>query len=431
MRAAVFHEFGGPLRDRGGARSRAAARRRRARGRRHRHLPLGLARVDGARPDVAPPHVPGHELAGTVVAVGPRRARRLRTASGSRCRSASAAAAARRAGRGRRRSATTTTSRASPAGARSRSYVALPHADSNLVRLPEALGLRRGRRARLPLHDRVRGDHRPRAAGRGRLGRRARLRRRRPLGVMIAVAAGARVAAVDIDPGQAGARARELGAEVAARRARRRPGGRRARGDGRRRARRRSTRSAAPRPAPRRSTRCASAAGTSRSGCCSAAERSVPVPMSRVISHELVAAPACTAWRCATTRRCSTRSPRAGSTRRGSSARRSRSSRRGRSWPRWAASRATARPSSPRSRDRRGRAPRSAAATIRMSNPDKPYFPELGDHEGRRRALLPRRRRRDPRGRRATGRRCSSAGPAAWPGEAIFQRRSRGACRRG
>ena len=36
-----------------------------------------------------------------------------------------------------------------------------------------------------------------------------------------------------------------------------------------------------------RSARCASAAATSRSGCCSPTSASVPVPMSRVISHEL------------------------------------------------------------------------------------------------------------------------------------------------
>ena len=71
MRAAVFHDYGGPLTveevpdpappDDGVVLEVGAT---------------GICRSDwhawqGHDPDVAPPHIPGHELAGTVVAVGP------------------------------------------------------------------------------------------------------------------------------------------------------------------------------------------------------------------------------------------------------------------------------------------------------------------------------------------------------------------------
>ena len=57
----------------------------------------GICRSDwhawiGHDPDVAPPHVPGHELAGTVVAAGPEVRRAWRSAGASRRRSAWAAA---------------------------------------------------------------------------------------------------------------------------------------------------------------------------------------------------------------------------------------------------------------------------------------------------------------------------------------------------
>ena len=99
-----------------------------------------------------------------------------------------------------RRSASATTSPASPAGARSPSYVALPRADLNWCRCPTivdfeaaaALGCR-FMTASAPSRERGR-------RARRRVGRRPRLRRRRLSAVMIAVALGARVIAVDVAP---------------------------------------------------------------------------------------------------------------------------------------------------------------------------------------------------------------------------------------
>jgi D-arabinose 1-dehydrogenase-like Zn-dependent alcohol dehydrogenase len=71
MKAVVFEQFGQlPATDR--ARSHAFAGRRGNQGRSH-----GLCRSDwhgwmGHDADIVLPHVPGHELAGTVVAVGSR-----------------------------------------------------------------------------------------------------------------------------------------------------------------------------------------------------------------------------------------------------------------------------------------------------------------------------------------------------------------------
>ena len=115
-----------------------------------------------------------------------------------------------RARRGRRgdAAATSTTSRGS--GAAVAHYVALPRADLNLVRLPEALVSSRPPRS-VPLHDGVRGRDCPRAAGRGDWvavhgwGRGL-------AAVMIAVAAGARSRPSTSTPRSSSAR--ELGAEA-------------------------------------------------------------------------------------------------------------------------------------------------------------------------------------------------------------------------
>ena len=165
MRAAVFHEYGGPLRVEEVPDPAPPRRRRRAGGRRD----AGSAARDwhawmGHDPDVAPPHVPGHELAGTVVAVGPdvrgdwdgERVTVPFCLGCGRCAPCRA---------GETQLCDDDYQPGFTGWGSFARYVALPHAELNLVRLPEALGLRRGRRAGLPLHDRVRGGRRPRAPG--------------------------------------------------------------------------------------------------------------------------------------------------------------------------------------------------------------------------------------------------------------------------
>jgi alcohol dehydrogenase len=213
MRAAVFHEYGGPLSveevpdpappDDGVVLEVGAT---------------GICRSDwhawqGHDPDVAPPHVPGHELAGTVVAVG-REVRRV--AVGDRvtvpfCLGCGACASC-------RSGETQVCDHDYQPGFTGQGswarYVALPHADLNVVALPEELDLvsaaALGCRfmtawAAVRVHGRVAAGEWVAVHGCGGVGLSA---------VMIAAASGARVVAVDIDRGKLG-RARRLGAEVA------------------------------------------------------------------------------------------------------------------------------------------------------------------------------------------------------------------------
>jgi alcohol dehydrogenase len=213
MRAAVFHEYGGPLSveevpdptppDDGVVLEVGAT---------------GICRSDwhawqGHDPDVAPPHVPGHELAGTVVAVG-REVRRV--AVGERvtvpfCLGCGACASC-------RSGETQVCDHDYQPGFTGQGswarYVALPHADLNVVALPEELDLvsaaALGCRfmtawAAVRVHGRVAAGEWVSVHGCGGVGLSA---------VMIAAASGARVVAVDIDREKLG-RARRLGAEVA------------------------------------------------------------------------------------------------------------------------------------------------------------------------------------------------------------------------
>lgn len=213
MRAAVVREFGGPLRVEevpdpapppDGVVLEVDA--------------TGLCRSDwhawmGHDPDVRLPHVPGHELAGTVVAVGPevRRVRAGERVTVPFC-----------LGCGRCEQCAAEETQVCDAqyqpgftgwGSWAR-YVALPHADVNAVALPDGLGAvaaaALGCRfmtayAAVRVHGRVAEGEWLAIHGCGGVGLSA---------VMIAVAVGARVVAVDVDPAKL-ALARELGAEAA------------------------------------------------------------------------------------------------------------------------------------------------------------------------------------------------------------------------
>ena len=138
MRAAVFHEYGGPLSvedvpdptppDDGVVVEVGAS---------------GVCRSDwhaweGHDPDVAPPHVPGHELAGTVVAVGPEV---RRVAVGERvtvpfCLGCGACASCRA---GETQVCDHDYQPGFTGWGSWAQYVALPHADLNVEPLPEGL----------------------------------------------------------------------------------------------------------------------------------------------------------------------------------------------------------------------------------------------------------------------------------------------------
>ena len=132
----------------------------------------GLCRSDwhgwmGHDPDIVLPHVPGHELAGVVAAVGagvPVAGRR----PGDRARSSAPAGSARRALPATSRSASGRPSPASRTGARSPSTSRSTTPTSTWSPLPDELDLRGRRRARLPLRHRVprgrRSGPRPRRA---------------------------------------------------------------------------------------------------------------------------------------------------------------------------------------------------------------------------------------------------------------------------
>jgi alcohol dehydrogenase len=284
VRAAVFHEYGGrltveelpdPAPPPDGVVVAVGA--------------SGICRSDwhawmGHDPDVAPPHVPGHELAGTVVAVGPdvRGVHEGERVTVPFCLGCGRCAQC-RAGETQICDDDYQPGFTGPGSFAE--YVALPHAELNLVRLPEDLGFTEaavvGCRlmtayAAVAVHGRpVEGDW-VAVHGCGGVGLSA---------VMIAVAQGARVAAVDIDPAKL-ALARALGAEVALD----------ARDDEPAAAVRAATGggahvsldalgSAATCDASVRSLR--KRGHHVQVGLLVAGERSVPLPMSRVIAHEL------------------------------------------------------------------------------------------------------------------------------------------------
>ena len=213
MRAAIFHEFGGPLAveelpdpapPRDGVVLEVGA--------------TGICRSDwhawmGHDPDVAPPHVPGHELAGTVVAVGPdvRTVREGERVTVPFCLGCGRCDPCRS---GETQICDDDYQPGFTGPGSFAEYVALPHADLNVVPLPADLGFvaaaSLGCRfmtayAAVAVHGRASEGEWVAVHGCGGVGLAA---------TMIAVAAGARVVAVDIDAGKL-ALARELGAEHA------------------------------------------------------------------------------------------------------------------------------------------------------------------------------------------------------------------------
>ena len=238
----------------------------------------------GHDPDVAPPHIPGHELAGRVVAAGPEvrgewlgeRVTVPFCLGCGRCPPCMA---------GETQICDFDYQPGFTGPGAFAQYVALPRADLNLVRLPESLGFTEAAAlgcrfmtayAAVTVHGRPAEGDWVAVHGCGGVGLSA---------VMIAAAAGARVAAVDIDPAKL-ALARELGAELAF-----------------------DARDGDPAAAVVEATgggahvaldalgsavTCAASVGSLRKrgrhvqvGLMLGDERSVPVPMGRVISHEL------------------------------------------------------------------------------------------------------------------------------------------------
>jgi D-arabinose 1-dehydrogenase-like Zn-dependent alcohol dehydrogenase len=213
VRALVFDSFGGPLEVRevaapepppGGVVVRVAA--------------SGICRSDwhawqGHDPDVVLPHVPGHELAGTVAAVGVgvrnrRVGERVTVPFVNACGTCAQCAA------GEQQVCTRQTQPGFTHWGSLAEFVALDAADVNLVAVPEeldlataaALGCRYATAFRAVVQvARVRAGEWVAVHGCGGVGLSA---------VQIAAAAGARVVAVDVAPG-ALALARELGAEHA------------------------------------------------------------------------------------------------------------------------------------------------------------------------------------------------------------------------
>ena len=285
MRAVIYDSFGGPptvqevpdpaARPRTGWSIRVEA--------------TGLCRSDwhgwmGHDPDITLPHVPGHELAGVVAAVGPgvtgwragdrvtvpfvcalRALRRLRAPATSR-------------------SASDQTQPGFTHWGSFAEYVALDHADVNLVPLPDELGFARPPRARLPVRHRVPRRRRRAGSRPGEWVGGARLRRRRPVRGDDRGGAAARGSSPSTSPpapwtwpgdvrrrrrawtrrpaaaGRGGPRARPAAARTCP-----------------------STPSAAPATCAASVAACAAAAGTSRSACCPA-HRGAALPMDRVIA---------------------------------------------------------------------------------------------------------------------------------------------------
>ena len=284
MRAAVFREFGGPL-----AVEEIQDPAPPADGVVVEVGATGICRSDwhawmGHDPDVAPPHVPGHELAGTVVSVGVdvlgewlgERVTVPFCLGCGRCAPCMA---------GETQICDFDYQPGFTGPGSFAQYVALPRADLNLVRLPEPLGFTEAAAlgcrfmtayAAVTVHGRPREGDWVAVHGCGGVGLSA---------VMIAVAAGARVAAVDIDPAKL-ALARELGAELAFDARDGDPAAAVVEGTG--------GGAHVALDALGSAATCAASVGSLRKrgrhvqvGLMVGDERSVPVPMSRVISHEL------------------------------------------------------------------------------------------------------------------------------------------------
>ena len=249
----------------------------------------GICRSDwhawmGHDPDVTPPHIPGHELAGTVVAAGGEVAsdwigERITVPFCLGC----GRCAPCRAGETQICDFDYQPGFTGPGSFAQ--YVALPHSDLNLVRLPEALGFVEAAAlgcrfmtayAAVTVHGRPADGDWVAVHGCGGVGLAA---------VMIAAAAGARVVAVDIDADKL-ALARELGAELAldARDGDAAAAVLEATGGG----------AHVSLDALGSAATCAASVGSLRKrgrhvqvGLMLGDERSVPLPMSRVISHEL------------------------------------------------------------------------------------------------------------------------------------------------
>jgi alcohol dehydrogenase len=287
VRAAVFHEYGGalvveevpdPAPPADGVVLEVGA--------------TGICRSDwhawiGHDPDVAPPHVPGHELAGTVVATGSE----VRGAWNGVRVTAPFCLGCGRCDPCRAGETQICDDDYQPGftgwGSFAR-FVALPHADLNLVRLPEGLGFTEAAAlgcrfmtafAAVTVHGRPAQGDWVAVHGCGGVGLSA---------VMVAGAAGARVVAVDIDEAKL-ARAREAGAEVGidARAGDAADAVVEATGGG----------AHVSLDALGSAATCAASVRSLRKrgrhvqvGLLLAAERGVAVPMDRVISHELVLA---------------------------------------------------------------------------------------------------------------------------------------------
>jgi alcohol dehydrogenase len=249
----------------------------------------GICRSDwhawmGHDPDVAPPHVPGHELAGTVVAVGAdvRGVREGERVTVPFCLGCGRCVHCRA---GETQVCDDDYQPGFTGWGAFAEYVALPHAELNLVRLPESLGFTEAAAlgcrfmtafAAITVHGRPGKGDWVAVHGCGGVGLSA---------VMIAQAAGARVVAIDIDPEKL-ALARAQGAEVTV-----------------------DVRDGDPAAAVLEATgggahvsvdalgsapTCAASVGSLRKrgrhvqvGLMLGDERSVRIPMSRVISHEL------------------------------------------------------------------------------------------------------------------------------------------------
>jgi D-arabinose 1-dehydrogenase-like Zn-dependent alcohol dehydrogenase len=213
VRALVFDSFGGPLEVRevpapeppaGGVLVRVAA--------------SGICRSDwhawqGHDPDVVVPHVPGHELAGTVAAVG-EGVRRWRVGDRVTVPFVNACGRCAQCAAGEHQVCARQTQPGFTHWGSLAEFVALDAADVNLVAVPEALdlataaalGCRYATAFRAVAHvGRVRPGEWVAVHGCGGVGLSA---------VQIAAAAGARVVAVDVSPGALDL-ARDLGAEHA------------------------------------------------------------------------------------------------------------------------------------------------------------------------------------------------------------------------
>ena len=284
MRAAVFHAFGGPL-----AIEEVPDPAPPADGVVLRVGATGICRSDwhawmGHDPDVAPPHVPGHELAGTVVAVGAdvRGVREGERVTVPFCLGCGRCAPCRA---GETQICDDDYQPGFTGWGSFARFVALPYADLNLVALPEAidfvgaaaLGCRfMTAFAAITVHGRPAEGEWVAVHGCGGVGLSA---------TMIAAATGARVVAVDIDPAKL-ALAREHGAEavVDARDGDAAAAVRDATGGG----------AHVSLDALGSAATCAASVHSLRKrgrhvqvGLLLGDERSVPVPMARVISHEL------------------------------------------------------------------------------------------------------------------------------------------------